>query len=89
MRWTTWGSAHDALTSENILGKIRAMNDLNVIRVSKAVVLVSLLGLSGCSSTGVVNGVVNTTGFVAKTAVNGTIGAGKVVARGVTGSEDE
>ena len=50
--------------------------------------IASLTLTAACSSRGVVDGTVNTAGFVAKTAVNGTIGAGKLVGRAVTGGED-
>lgn len=65
------------------------MNILNLSHTAKVAVLGFTLIISGCSTSGVVNGVVDTTGFVAKTAVNGTVGAGKMVVRGVSGSNDE
>lgn len=62
---------------------------MTIQNMSKAALMVAALTLSACSTKGVVNGVVDTTGFVAKTAVNGTVGAGKMVARGVSGSDSE
>lgn len=48
-----------------------------------AVLVIATIGLQACSTEQVVNGTVDTTGFVAKTAVKGTIGAGKLAVKGV------
>jgi hypothetical protein len=62
---------------------------MTILNISKAALITFAVSLSACSTSGVVNGVVDTTGFVAKTAVNGTVGAGKMVVRGVSGSDSE
>jgi hypothetical protein len=64
------------------------MTNFNFRSSRTAVSFCILLAIAGCSTGGVVNGVVDTTGFVTKTAVNGTIGAGKMVTRGLSGSDD-
>ena len=49
-----------------------------------------LSGVSACSTESVVDNTVGATGFVAKTAVKGTIGAGKLAVKGakkVAGTE--
>ena len=43
----------------------------------------ALVGVSACSTEQVVDNTVGVTGFVAKTAVKGTIGAGKLAVKGV------
>lgn len=48
-----------------------------------AALVIGMIGLQACSTEQVVNGTVDTTGFVAKTAVKGTIGAGKLAVKGV------
>lgn len=63
------------------------MTILHPTHTAKVAGIVFILMLSGCSTQGAVNGVVDTTGFVAKTAVNGTVGAGKMVVRGVSGNK--
>ncbi len=50
----------------------------------------AVFALSACSTNQVANATGNTVGFVAKTAVKGTVGAGKLAVKGVkkaTGSE--
>ncbi|WP_394152158.1 hypothetical protein [Loktanella salsilacus] len=59
------------------------------LNFSKFALIVSVISVSACSTSGVVNGVVDTTGYVTKAAVNGTIGAGKMVVRGVSGSDSK
>ncbi|MCX7565205.1 hypothetical protein OS189_02455 [Sulfitobacter sp. F26169L] len=53
----------------------------------KMMMIVSLMGAlvaaSACTTEQVVDNTVSTTGFVAKTAVKGTIGAGKLAVKGV------
>ncbi len=49
----------------------------------RSTLVVALIAVSACSTKSVVDGTVNTAGFAAKTAVNGTIGAGKLVGRGI------
>ena len=43
----------------------------------------ALVGVSACSTGQVVDNTVEATGFVAKTAVKGTIGAGRLAVKGV------
>ena len=54
---------------------------------TEKMMIVALLGalvaVSACSTEQVVDNTVGATGFVAKTAVKGTIGAGKLVVKGV------
>lgn len=54
---------------------------------TQKMMIVALLGalvtVSACSTEQVVDNTVGATGFVAKTAVKGTIGAGKLVVKGV------
>lgn len=54
---------------------------------AKKMMTVALLGafvaVSACSTEQVVDNSVGTAGFVAKTAVKGTVGAGKLAVRGV------
>jgi hypothetical protein len=62
---------------------------MTILKMSQAALLTFAISLSACTTNGVINGVVDTTGFVAKTAVKGTVGAGKMVVRGVSGSDSD
>lgn len=48
-----------------------------------ALTLGAMMTLTACSTASVVDNTVDATGFVAKTAVKGTIGAGKLAVNGV------
>lgn len=51
--------------------------------------LITIMALtSACSTRGVVDGTVNTAGYVVKAAANGTIGAGRLVANGIRGGDE-
>ena len=65
-----------------------------MINLRKMIAVVGVAGLLGgvsaCSTESVVDNTVGATGFVAKTAVKGTIGAGKLAVKGakkVAGTE--
>lgn len=49
----------------------------------------AMVSLSACSTEQVVDNTVGATGFVAKTAVKGTIGAGKLAVKGVKKATEE
>lgn len=59
---------------------------------TRKMMIVALMGavvsVSACSSGQVVDNTVGVTGFVAKTAVKGTIGAGKLAVKGVKAARD-
>lgn len=48
-----------------------------------AAILGSMVVVSACSTEQVIDNTVDATGFVAKTAVKGTVGAGKLAVKGV------
>jgi hypothetical protein len=54
-----------------------------------AALMGAVLAVSACSTEQVVDNTVGATGFVAKTAVKGTIGAGKLAVRGVQRATDQ
>jgi len=59
---------------------------------TKKMMIAALMGaavsLSACSGEQVIDNTIGATGFVAKTAVKGTIGAGKLAVKGVKAAQD-
>lgn len=53
------------------------------MKTRKMMIAAFVVALSACSTEQVVDNTVGATGFVAKTAVKGTIGAGKLAVKGV------
>jgi len=56
---------------------------LNAKAVLTAAMISALAAISACSTEQVVDNTVGATGFVAKTAVKGTVGAGRLAVKGV------
>lgn len=56
---------------------------LNEKAVLTAAMISALAAVSACSTEQVVDNTVGATGFVAKTAVKGTVGAGRLAVKGV------